>query len=86
MIDFEETPPDVKELLGKHKRRYFLSRSRTPLDQLRARLPPLPVSVAVDTKLQVRPGFAPNERAAVRAIAGEMQIDDTITEIRTLAS
>ena len=36
-------------------------------------LPPLPVTVAVDTKLQVRPGFAPNERAAVRA--GDRQYD-----------
>ena len=36
-------------------------------------LPPLPVTVAVDTRLQVRPGFAPNERAAVRA--GDRQYD-----------
>jgi ATP-dependent helicase HepA len=36
-------------------------------------LPPLPVTVAVDTKLQVRPGFAPNERASVRA--GDRQYD-----------
>lgn len=36
-------------------------------------LPPLPVTVAVDTKLQVRPGFAPNERAVVRA--GDRQYD-----------
>jgi ATP-dependent helicase HepA len=36
-------------------------------------LPPLPVSVAVDTKLQVREGFAPSERAVVRA--GDRQYD-----------
>jgi ATP-dependent helicase HepA len=36
-------------------------------------LPPLPVTVAVDTKLQVREGFAPNERAVVRA--GDRQYD-----------
>ena len=30
-------------------------------------LPPAPLSVAVDTRLQVRPGFAPGERARLRA-------------------
>jgi ATP-dependent helicase HepA len=36
-------------------------------------LPPSPLSVAIDTRLQVRPGFAPNERARLRA--GDRQID-----------
>jgi ATP-dependent helicase HepA len=36
-------------------------------------LPPLPVTVAVDTKLQVREAFAPSERAVVRA--GDRQYD-----------
>jgi ATP-dependent helicase HepA len=36
-------------------------------------LPPLPVTVAVDSKLQLRPDFAPNERASVRA--GDRQYD-----------
>lgn len=30
-------------------------------------LPPTPISIAVDTRLQIRPDFAPNERAAHRA-------------------
>jgi len=30
-------------------------------------LPPKPISIAVDTRLQIRPDFAPNERAAHRA-------------------
>jgi ATP-dependent helicase HepA len=30
-------------------------------------LPPTPVSIAVDTRLQPRPDFAPNERAGLRA-------------------
>ena len=36
-------------------------------------LPPAPVSVAIDSKLQHRVGFAPSERAAVRA--GDRQYD-----------
>ena len=36
-------------------------------------LPPLPISVAIDSKLQLRPAFAPNERASVRA--GDRQYD-----------
>ncbi|MEO7252512.1 MAG: helicase-related protein, partial [Arenimonas sp.] len=36
-------------------------------------LPPLPITVAIDSKLQLRPGFAPNERASVRA--GDRQYD-----------
>ncbi len=36
-------------------------------------LPPLPVSIAIDSKLQYRAGFAPNERASVRA--GDRQYD-----------
>ena len=36
-------------------------------------LPALPISVAIDTKLQLRPAFAPNERASVRA--GDRQYD-----------
>jgi ATP-dependent helicase HepA len=36
-------------------------------------LPPLPVTVAIDSKLQHRVGFAPNERASVRA--GDRQYD-----------
>jgi ATP-dependent helicase HepA len=36
-------------------------------------LPPLPITVAIDTRLQLRPGFAPNERASVRA--GDRQYD-----------
>ncbi len=36
-------------------------------------LPATPVAVAVDTRLQVRHGFAPNERASVRA--GDRQFD-----------
>ena len=36
-------------------------------------LPPLPVTVAIDTKLQLRADFAPNERASVRA--GDRQYD-----------
>ena len=36
-------------------------------------LPPLPVTVAIDSKLQHRVGFAPNERAVVRA--GDRQYD-----------
>jgi ATP-dependent helicase HepA len=36
-------------------------------------LPPLPVSIAIDSKLQHRVGFAPNERASVRA--GDRQYD-----------
>jgi ATP-dependent helicase HepA len=30
-------------------------------------LPPSPISIAVDTKLQARPGFSPGERALLRA-------------------
>ena len=30
-------------------------------------LPPSPLTVAIDSRLQLRPGFAPNERASVRA-------------------
>jgi ATP-dependent helicase HepA len=36
-------------------------------------LPPLPVTIAIDSKLQHRVGFAPNERASVRA--GDRQYD-----------
>ncbi|KFN44905.1 RNA polymerase-associated protein RapA [Arenimonas oryziterrae] len=36
-------------------------------------LPPLPMSIAIDTKLQPRPDFAPNERAGLRA--GDRQYD-----------
>ena len=36
-------------------------------------LPPLPLTVAIDTRLQLRPDFAPNERASVRA--GDRQYD-----------
>ena len=36
-------------------------------------LPPLPVTVAIDSKLQHRVDFAPNERASVRA--GDRQYD-----------
>jgi ATP-dependent helicase HepA len=38
-------------------------------------LPPSPVSVAIDTRLQVRPAFAPGERASLRA--GERVFDLT---------
>jgi ATP-dependent helicase HepA len=36
-------------------------------------LPALPITVAIDSKLQLRPEFAPNERASVRA--GDRQYD-----------
>ncbi|HMB55588.1 MAG TPA: RNA polymerase-associated protein RapA [Arenimonas sp.] len=36
-------------------------------------LPPTPVSIAIDTRLQARPDFAPNERAGLRA--GDRQFD-----------
>jgi ATP-dependent helicase HepA len=36
-------------------------------------LPPLPITVAIDSKLQLREKFAPNERASVRA--GDRQYD-----------